>query len=308
VTSPLTARAFLPRHVASLAVAALTVLAAIACQPTANGQPLLSNPSEILKSGIQSTAALRAVHARVELSLQVAPPQGGDGGAFNSRSLVEIDVDLTTHNVAARSTTSTGQGMPDQASDMILFDGRQFTRNAADTRWTQFPNDGVAPSFPTNDELAALLTAVIDGGNATLDLADHETCGDSTCYHVVVQLDPAATWQILSPILAGGPATGPPPAGATIPPLALDVLIDQSTRLIVGVNAVVSSQGTTTALALTLTNHDVPVQIAPPPANLVDQMGNNVGGGGIVVGGEPIPAAAPTPMPMPIEPSPVESP
>ena len=290
------------------AVVALAALAALACQPTANGQPLLTDPSDILKSGIQSTAAPLAVHARVELSLQVAAPQGGGGQAFNSRSLVDIDVDLATRNLAARSTTSMGQGMPDQASDIILFDGRQFTRNGADTRWTQFPNNGVAPSFPTNDELAQLITTVIDGGNATVDLADHETCGDSTCYHVVVQLDPAATWQILSPILAGGPATGPPPAGATIPPLTLDVLIDQSTRVIVGVNTVFSSQGTATALALTLTNHDVPVQIAPPPANLVDQMGNNVGGGGVVVGGEPIPAAAPTPMPVPQEPSAVESP
>jgi hypothetical protein len=90
----------------------------------------------------------------------------------------------------------------------------------------------------------------------------------------------------------------------TLPPLTLDVLIDQSTRAIAGVNTVVSFQGTTTALALTLTNQDVPVQIGPPPANLVDQLGNNIGGGLAA----PVPMPVATPMPVPQEPSAVESP
>ena len=295
----------LAKPIGTVGLVLLTLLAAVGCQSASNGgQPLLTDPAEVVMAGVRSTAALHAVHARFDISAQMAGGQqlGGPQQQFSSRATMDLDIDLDTRSLAGRSLM-TGIGGPDQTSDVILVGGQQFSRNAPDTRWTQFSLGPTMP-FPTNEQLVASISAVVENGGAQLSLAEPEACGEVTCYHAVADLDPNATWQLMAPVFMGGPASGPPPAGAGIPPITLHLLVDQSTRALIAVNTAISMQGNVTTLAVTLSNHDVPIQIVAPPPALVDQMNNGFGGGGVItnVGG-----AVPIPTPAPV-PAAVESP
>jgi hypothetical protein len=270
---------------------ALAVLAATGCQPTANGQPLLTDPTEIVMAGARSTAALHTVHLRMDMTFRTDPNMGLGGGVQMGGQLSEeIDADLDTRNFAARTVTAV-QGMPATTSDMILVGGQQFSRSTPDGRWMQFPQFGAPMAFPTNDQLVEALSSVIQGGGVDLQLAEQQACGEVTCYHVVATVDPAVEWQLLAPLTGGG---GAAPAGFNLPPLTLHLLIDQPTRHLAGGNTDFSFMGVSAAVTFTLTNPDAEIVIAAPPPALVDQMGNGFGGGIITnVGGEVGPIALP---------------
>lgn len=283
---------------ASLATILVVLAVALTgCGPSSNGQPLLTEPSEIVMAGVRSTASLQFVHARLDMDMPNFAP-GGAAGGFSSKSSIELDIDLTTRSLAGH--TLTNMGGPDQASDTILVDGKQFTRNAGETRWTLFPNLGAQQPFPSNDQIVAAIETAIGGSGVVLHLEDAQACGDATCYHVVADLDPTSAWQLFAPIVGGGAADGPAPPDLNLRPVTLDVLVDQPTRRLVGLATTVPIQGFAIGLQLMLTNHDVPVAIAAPPPGLVDRFDfNNIGGGGGVIhGGEtmapqPVPAESP---------------
>ena len=272
-------------------VAALTLLATIGCQPSANGQPLLTDPAEIVMAGARSTAALHTVHLRLDVTFQSAAGQGlGGGMQIAGRASEELDADLETRSFAGRTVTSI-QGMPDMTSDMILVGGQQFSRNAPDTRWTMFPQFGAPMAFPSNDQLVEALSTVIDGGGVDLQLAEQQPCGEATCYHVIATIDPAVEWQLLVPLTGG---TGAPQGGLNLPPITLHLLVDQATRHLAGGSTDISFQGISASVTLSLTNHDGDIVIAAPPPALVDQMGNGFGDGTIIHVGDGV---APVPMP-----------
>jgi hypothetical protein len=268
-----------------------TTLAAVACQPASTaGQPILTDPAEIVMAGVNSTASLHSVHARLEVSFG----RGGIGVA-GGPSISDVDIDLDTRSFAARSV-SAGQGGPDQVSEMIIVGGQQFVRMPPDPRWTGFPNMAGQQAFPSNADVVAAIASTIDSAHVVLNLAEPEPCGEATCYHVIAELDAEATWQLLGPLMMGGARNEPPPAGFNMPPITVHVLVDQASRALVGLNTAISLQGMSVTLAVGLSNHDVPVRIVAPPPALVDDM-NMEGGDGMAV-----------PAPVPAQPVPAESP
>jgi hypothetical protein len=265
-------------------LALLTLTALGACQPTVNGKPLMTDPAEILMAGVRSTAALHSVHARLEMTIQGAPAQGFGGMVPAGRAAVDIDADLDSRNLAGRAV-ATFQGAPDMTADVIVVSGTTFTKTQPDTRWTQMPNVGGPPQFPTNDQLAEAISSVLDTGSIDLQLFDAEPCGEATCYHVIAGLDAADLGLLLGPLLGVGFGAGP--RDINMPPIALDLFVDQATGRLVSVHAAIASQGLSTAVTLTLSNYDAEVVIAPPPPRLVDRMDNGFfGGTTTIIGGD----------------------
>ncbi|HEV8545375.1 MAG TPA: hypothetical protein VGQ64_03725 [Candidatus Limnocylindrales bacterium] len=280
-------------------LATILVVLAVAltgCGPSSNGQPLLTEPSEIVMAGVRSTASLQFVHARLDVDMPMFAP-GGAAGQLSSKTAMELDVDLTTRSLAGRVVTS-GRGGADQVSDVILVGGKQFTRSAPEIRWTLFPNLGGQQPFASNDQIVAAVETAIGGSGVVLSLGDAQACGDATCYRVVADLDPMSAWQLFAPIITGVVGAEPLPPDLNLRPVTLDVLVDQRSRRLVGLATTVQVQGFAIGLRLTLTNHDVPVAIAPPPPGLVDKFDiNNIGGGGGVIHGD----ATMAPQPVPAE-------
>jgi hypothetical protein len=288
----------------------LTVLLLIGCQPASNGgQPLLTDPSEVVMAAVRSTAGLHSVHARMEMTIRGGAGQGIGGPAMNGRMAFDVDVDLDTRSFAGRTVVSMA-GMPDMTSDMILVGGQQFTRTAPATRWTQMPQFGPPVQFPANEQLVEGISTVIQGAGVDLQLTEPEPCGEATCYHVIASVDPATEWQLLASLsggVGGAPAgavgAGAAPAGLNLPPLTLHLLVDQATRALVGANTSITFQGIATAMTITLTNPDAEIHIAAPPRALIDQMNNGFFGGGVIttVGGEvaPVPVESLPPVGSP---------
>jgi hypothetical protein len=258
------------------------------CDSGTKALPLLTDPAEVVMAAVRSTAALRGVHVLMEVSFQAEGGQAFGGPAPAGRSTFELDIDMATRDYAGR-TINSGGGL-DFTSEIIHVGGQQFDLSAPNARWTQFPDIGGMP-FPPNDELVAVVGAAIGGGGAHLTLADAEPCRDATCYHVIAELDKAATWRLLAP-LTGGRVGGPPPPDFPVPALTIDMLVDQATRALILAKTTVTMQGTSVNLAVSLSNHDVEVVIAPPPPALVDNVNMGVP--------QPAPAeqeAMPTPQP-----------
>ena len=283
------------RPSAALAAAALLVAA---CQPAPQALGALSDPREIVVAGVSSFAKTQTVHAHADVVIEMTLQDIGPGQAMTANATLDADVDLVRRNIAARTTIAMGAGFDrNQVSEMILVGGQQFSRTPPDTRWTRFPMFDNQVMFPTNQEIADTVNGSLDGAGVVLRLADPAPCGEATCYHVVAELDPNAAWQMLGPILGAGGAL---PPGMNLDPITVDILVDQGTRTLMGLDAAVTVAGSKTTIRLTLSNHDIPIAISAPPANLVDEIDGGFGGGGMDGGGgvvtmtlAPVPAESP---------------
>ncbi|HEY8988438.1 MAG TPA: hypothetical protein VIM39_05410, partial [Candidatus Limnocylindrales bacterium] len=107
-----------------------------------------------------------------------------------------------------------------------------------------------------------------------LDLGEAATCSLGTCYHLTATVDGNAAFKTLMTAF-GAPADAN--TGLALPPIALDLLVDQATGVLSQVQFKTSVQGASVQLAAVLSNPDLVVQIVAPPPALVDDI--TVGGG-----------------------------
>lgn len=257
----------------------IALVVAIGCEAAPAPLPILTDPTAVLVAGLESTAALHGVHLRVEVAVDMP-----NGGGTDSQTM-EIDVDLDTRSFAGRSAANREDGTA-MTNDIIATGGMQYTRFEEDARWMAMPAVGRAP-VPPNGELVRLVAAILARDTVNVRLAEPVACSDSTCYHVVVDVDALAASELLVPIVnggAGGPAEGNRPIAAT----SFDVFIDQPTRRLIAANTTFRFDGTAFRLAIVLSHHDLPVQIVPPPPGQVENAIDNIGGGAV-----PAPTAFP---------------
>lgn len=265
------------RLAARVVLAGSLAAALAACDSGATPLPELTDPSEILGAGIRSTAQLHTVHFRLQLEMQQPLDAGG-----TTAMEVDADVDLDGRDLAGRQRMTTqGMGAGVTDSELMLIDGDSFTRTSGEPRWTLIPGEMFPQPpgpEPSNAEVGAAIEAALRAPGVELELGDPQRCGEGRCYDVLVKLAPEATWRVVGGLwlgMLGAPNQAAPP-GATIPPVAVHVLVDQATRRLVGIASEATVDGLRVAVQLTLTNHDAPLVIVPPPPNLVDRFDHNV--------------------------------
>jgi hypothetical protein len=109
-----------------------------------------------------------------------------------------------------------------------------------------------------------------------LALSDAVPCGAVTCYHVTATLAREASWLLVVSPLVSGEVGGDLPRPEMVPgPAALDIYVEQNTRLLAAMSGTFSIQGAAITFSVTFSNHNLPIRIAPPPPELV---GNPNGG------------------------------
>jgi hypothetical protein len=274
------------RRLAWLAAALIGAIAIAACGDGRAGAPRPTDPRQILVNAIAATAALPAVRLHAELTANLGPVGAAGNAAMNAA--FDADIDLATRQFAGRSTVQVPQGMlgggggadAQQVSDIIVTSTATFNRDSRTGRWTKFqtgPGGGISAS-PTNAQIAATIANLISNPSITLELLDATPCTLGTCDHVLAHIDGATLGAALGPLL-GEPMDAA--SGVAIPNFDVDVRVDQATSVISEVRAEISMQGTTARILVSLTNPGQPVQIAPPPPALTDDLGVNFGGGGI---------------------------
>ena len=260
------------------------------------GTPRPTDPRVVLSNAIAATAALPTLRLHAELVANVGALVGGPATAVMKGAL-DADIDLATRQLVARTTSTTpnlnGNGnavgaAQQQVSDMIITQTASFNRDSQTGRWSKFPSNLAVG--PTNAQIATMISNLLSNPAMTFELKDAASCTLGTCDHVIAHIDGATLGPALG-ALRGGPATAG--IGMAIPNFDIDVLVDQSTSVISELRTGLSMGGTSDQVLLQISNPGQPVQIAPPPAAITDDVGANFGGGG-GVGAFP----APTPMPL----------
>ncbi|HEX2754695.1 MAG TPA: hypothetical protein VHM48_04495 [Candidatus Limnocylindrales bacterium] len=260
-----------------------------------SGTPRPTDPRQILTNAIAATASLATLRLHAEIAANAGAALGQGNAVM--RAAIDADVDLATRQFAARVTTQTpanlsGNGVAQQqVSDTIVTRDATFNRNGQTGRWTKFPtgNGGGLSGGPTNAQIATMITSLLSDPSQTFELKESASCTLGTCDHVIAHIDGPSLARALGGLL-GAPLDAS--TGLTIPNLDVDVLVDQSTSVISELRTGFTMTGTSLQILVTISNPGQPVQIAPPPPALTDDLGANFGGGGFVGGGFA------TPMPI----------
>ncbi len=269
---------------------AAVVAACLAGCELSEGLPILTDPHEIVTAAAASAAALGSVHVQIALTGRNTEDAGGE----QIRYVLEADIDVQGRNVAGRSQLSRVDIQANaETSEFVLVGGTIFSREGANPRWSANDDPGNGDHLPTNGAYLTMIETAISNRTAVLTLGAAVPCGGATCYHVTAGLSREASWALLVAPAAGQPAgVGDLPRPEMVPaPATIDIYVEQKTRTLAAVSGTFSIQGAEIAFSVTFSNHDLPIRIAPPPPQLVDNPN-----GGIRV--DP-PRAAPDASPAP---------
>ena len=242
----------------------LALVTAVAACDSSPNLPLLTDPHEILTAAATSTAALGSLHLQLELA---GRDNGGRGGQDQVRIQLEADIDMQRRNLTGRSQLTMGDAPGNAGTgEFVVVDGSTFTRDSTTPRWSMNENAGAGAHLPTNAEYLALIEAAVANGSAVLALADASPCGAGTCYHVSAALDANATWRLIAaPLVGDRTGVGSLPRGGMVPaPSTLEIYVDQKTRLLAGLTGSFAIATTGISFTITVSNHDLPIRIAPP--------------------------------------------
>ena len=254
------------------------------------GTPRPTDPRRILIDAVGATAALPTLRLHGEL----AATTGAIGGQANAMTMaLDADIDLPTRQFALRTTTAMPQNLGvgvQQVSEVIVTTTATFNHDTRTGRWSKFPTGpgGALGGGPTNAQIATMITSLLANPSTTFELGEAGSCTLGTCDRVVAHIDAQTLGAALSQLF-GVPIDAS--NGMTLPNLDVEVLVDQSTSVISELRTQVTLAGTSARILLTIANPGQPIQIAPPPAAITDDLGANFGGDGNA-----------TPMPRP-EPS-----
>lgn len=257
----------------------LVALVLAGCQATAAVLPRLDDPKEILEEALRTTAELDFVHAEVE-----ARVEGGLVGAEPIAGSVVGDIDLDRRDFRA---VFDGEALTGSTSriEVLLIGTQMFTRfedeasGAAAPKWirsTLGADSDPRAGIPPNPAIAVALKSVLEHPSLTATLEGSEACGTVQCYHVNVTIAPELIAAAMGGSLFGPGGDGEAPVDPAIPPVVLDIRIEEPTRRIVSIATNTTVAGTTVDVLAQFSKHDVHVDLVEPPVNEID---DNMGGG-----------------------------
>ena len=250
-------------------VATAVATACLAGCESSEGLPILTDPHEIVTAAAASAAALGSVHVQIALT-----GRNNDGaGEEQIRVALEADIDVQGRNAAGRSQLTREDNQANaETSEFVLAGGTIFSRDGANPRWSANDDPGNGDHLPTNGDYLTTIETAIANRSAVLTLGAAVPCGAATCYHITAALSREASWVLLVAPVAGFPAGlgGLPPPDMVPAPAAVDIYVEQKTRTLAAVSGTFSIRGAEIAFSVTFSNHDLPIRIAPPPPQLVD--------------------------------------
>ena len=193
-------------------------------------------------------------------------------GGEQIRYALEADIDVQGRNVAGRSQLTRDNQANAETSEFVLVGGTIFSREGANPRWSANDDPGNGDHLPTNGDYLTMIETAIANRSAVLTLGAAVPCGAATCYHVTAALSREASWALLVAPAAGQPARVRRPAGTGDGAGAGNDrhLRRAEDRTLAALSGTFSIQGAEIAFSVTFSNHDLPIRIAPPPPQLVD--------------------------------------
>lgn len=270
--------------------AAAIAAACLAGCDSSEGLPILTDPHEVVTAAAASTAALGTVHVQIDLAGRNEDGAGGE----QIRYAVQADIDVQGRNIAGRSQLTRDDNQANvEVSEFVFVGGTIFSRDGANPRWTANDDANNGGHLPTDGAYLTLIETAISNGSAALTLGEAVPCGSATCYHVTAVLSREASWALLvAPVVGQAAAGGDPPRPEMVPaPSTVDIYVEQKTRSLAALSGNFSVGGAVILFSVTFSNHDLPIRIAPPPPQLVD----NPNGGFRIDPPRAVPVESPAP-------------
>ncbi|HEX6129254.1 MAG TPA: hypothetical protein VF071_09560 [Candidatus Limnocylindria bacterium] len=248
------------------ALAAATLLLA-AC---GGAGPAITDPREIVTTGLEATAELTSVHVVLSVDGNATIPDLGGGEMNLSGTQVDGDLDLENERAHLEFTVPPMFGLTGE----IIQIGRDsyIKTSLTGATWsksTAEEGDPVSEAMDPQEQLDQV-REFLDKEGVEVEKLDDTECGDRTCY--VVRLTIPA--EVLSESAEGGEMD---PGELVGEDLVLNLLFDREENWLTEVSTELSAE-TVGELSLTLTLSDFnrSVEVEAPPADEVTE-----GGGGL---------------------------
>jgi hypothetical protein len=263
-------------RLALVPVALVVALLAVACEPTAAALPRLTDPDEVIEETLKATAELDYVHLAVEVEATAAQL----GGKMSY--VADADIDLGRREFHAVIDGSLGL-VGDTQVELLVVGSETFTRTDAAGPWQRSeiaPGTDPRAAIPPNPAIATALQAILADPSVEPELRGMEACGGGECYHVVATITPELIGRLMDGAIFGAPpGQEAQPIDPGVPPVTLDILVDERTRNLVSVATTVTMEGISATITAELSNHDVELRIVAPPPAQVEDAASNEGGG-----------------------------
>ena len=251
--------------------AAFGLLVGVAVVLTACGGPslpALTDPTEIVTAGLDSTEGARTVHLEITLDGEIDADLTGVGGTGTGIPLTgttaSADVDMAGGKAHA---TLAVPALLNLNADLIQIGETTYLKSSfGGPQYEIMQATDELPVDPTDasgifDDVGDLLTA--EGVDPVK--GDDVECGGRQCYTVMIELTPDEL-----AALGGGAVTELIPMDIGMASVAFTIRVEKDTRRLAGINSVVSlgDQGSLT-LDVAFSKWDQPVDISPPPPDQV---------------------------------------
>lgn len=245
----------------TLGLAALTLVLA-AC---GSATPALSDPNEIITTGLEATTGAQAFHMSAEVSGTVTIPDSGGTFTLDGTSL-DADLDLEAQSFHMTLAVPALLGM---TAEIVQIGTDQYVKSSlTGPKWQHTEVAAGDPVSEVTDPTAMLESAndfLATEGVETKKLDDSE-CGSASCYHVQLTI-PA---EVLGD--AADATGGVLPSDVLGDGLVLDLYFTKSDNRLAQVTTGVDSESVgTLTLTVTFSSWDESVTVEAPPANEVEE-------------------------------------
>lgn len=248
------------------ALAAATLLLA-AC---GGAGPAITDPKEIVTTGLEATAELTSVHVVLAVDGTATIPDLG-GGAMNLTG-TQLDGDLDLENERAHLEFSV-PSMFSLTGEIIQIGQESYIKTSlTGAMWsksTAEDGDPVSEAMDPQEQLAQV-REFLDKEGVEIEKLDDTDCGDRTCYAVRMTI-PA---EVLAESAEGGEMD---PAELVGEELVLNLLFDREENWLTEVATELSAESVgELTLTLTLSDFNQPVEVEAPPADEVTEDGGGL--------------------------------
>jgi LppX_LprAFG lipoprotein len=255
------------RRLLFLATAAMLVLGACSSSNSASTAPVLTDPKDILTQSVATIKDIKSfhIHADVTGSVTIDLTGSGSGGAIDLKGTnADGDVDI------ANKKLHVAFGAPNLLSvtgDVIVIGDTTYTKvSLLSTKYSKSvstnSSDPVSAATDPTQIIDQLNSFLNQPGVAPTKLAD-EACGDTTCYHVSLNLSGDQLSSITGAIGSAAPTAAGPSASASTGTVDVWVQKNDLRPAKLTVNASIGTIGTI-AVTLTISKYDAPVTVTAP--------------------------------------------
>ena len=248
----------------ALILAGAVAVGAIAIGVAARGGDL-TDPNEIIVQGLQASRESQSGHITITLDGNLSEPSSGMDVSLDG-AVIEGDFDAT--QAAAQMTFSLPSLLGLNGEIRVIGDDLYLQSSLTGPMWIHqsiSESDLPVPEPTASADPESQIREFLATEGVTAEKLADESCGQRTCYHVRLTIDPEALAG-LDPSIADTL-----PTDTLTGPIVIDLLFDKNQLWLAGVSTTLELGDSSLTVAVTLTDLDGPLNVTAPPADEIQE-------------------------------------